>query len=333
MPELRSDPITGRWVVVVAPERSLRPHELGLVEDEPAFESCPFCPGHEDATPQALLARRDGETDGGGWSLRVVPNQFPALRVEMTEGRSGEGMYDRMAGVGAHEVVIETPRHGARLADLDVGQIGAVFQTWAARIADLEGDRRLKHVAVFRNEGARAGATLRHPHSQLIATPVVPPVVQAELDGARTWWSLKQRCVWCDVVHAEQADGRRLVYENAHALVFCPWAPRFPFETWVVPKKHTQWLHRTAPEVLAGTAEALREALVRLDRALDLAPYNLVVHTAPFSLPKGEVFHWHVEILPALVTAAGFEWATGCHINPVPPEEAAGALRAVPSSG
>jgi len=318
----------------MAPERSLRPHELGLVEDEPAFDTCPFCPGHEDATPAELLARRpDGSpANGPDWSLRVVPNPFPALRVELEEGRSGEGMYDRMVGVGAHEVIIETPRHAARLADLEAGDLASVLEAWSARIADLEGDRRLRHAVVFRNEGARSGATLRHPHSQLIAAPIVPPAVRAELDGARAWWSLKQRCVWCDVVHTERSDGRRLVYENASAVVLAPWAPRFPFETWVLPKEHAPWLHRCSADVLRGVADALGEALVRLDRALDLPPYNLVLHTAPFALAEGDVFHWHIEVLPTLVSTAGFEWATGCHINPMPPEEAAAVLRAVPTS-
>ncbi len=327
MPELRSDPITGAWVVVLAPERSLRPHELSVEEVEPILDTCPLCPGNEAATPRALLSH--GED--GDWSLRVVPNPFPALRVELEAVRTGEGMYDRMGGLGAHEVIIESPRHDARMSELSVAEVAGVLDAWRTRIADLARDVRLRHVVVFRNEGAHSGATLRHPHSQLLATPIVPPVVRAELEGARAWWELKERCVWCDVVREERTDGRRLVYEGGHAVVFEPWAPRVPFETWVVPKRHEPWFHACGPEELHGAADALREALRRLDRALDHPPYNLVLHTAPFRMDEDDVFHWHVEVLPALVTSAGFEWGTGCHINPMPPEEAAAVLRAVPT--
>jgi UDPglucose--hexose-1-phosphate uridylyltransferase len=201
MPELRKDPITGRWVII-STDRARRPSDFTRATVEPTGERfCPFCPGHEDKTPPAVLSyHTEGLTHGGRWSLRVVPNKFPALRVEGDLDRQGEGLYDRMNGIGAHEVVIETPDHMATLSSMGERQVAEMLWAFRDRVLDLKKDRRLRYVMLFKNHGEAAGATLEHPHSQIIALPVVPKRVQEELDGARKYFEFKERCVYCDIL-------------------------------------------------------------------------------------------------------------------------------------
>lgn len=331
MPELRRDPLLGRWVII-ATERAFRPSDIP--QGAPAAPNggyCPFCPGHEAATPPEVLAYRPagGAPNGPGWNLRVVPNRYPALMVEGDLDREGLGPYDRMNGIGAHEVIIESPLHEPDLGDLTAEQVEAVLWAYRDRIQDLRRDLRLRYILVFKNQGRRAGATLEHGHSQLIALPIVPRQVEDELAGALKHYQAKERCLFCDIVAHERREGVRVVAENADAIAIAPWAARSPFETWILPKRHHSHFEELPRPQARGVAEILRQTVHRLDLALERAPYNFMLHTAPLREQPMPHFHWHIEIVPALAQVAGFEWGSGFHINPTPPEEAAAFLRKI----
>ena len=326
MPELRKDPIVGRWVII-ATERAKRPVEYARDASQPrpgAF--CPFCPGNEDKTPHEVLVYRPSPT-ARDWALRVVPNKFPVLKIEGDLDRRGEGLYDGMNGVGAHEVIIETPAHDRQFADLDDGANAMVLSAWRDRIVDLRRDTRFRYVMVFKNHGAAAGATLEHTHSQLIALPIVPIAVAAEMTGAQRYWGFKEGCVFCDIVRQELDDGRRVIFENGGFVVAAPYAPKFPFETRIMPKTHRAAYEEAHQRELGQLAGALRTALRKLSVALDRPPYNFILHTAPFGQGDSLHYHWHIEIMPTLTKVAGFEWGSGFYINPTPPEDAAKFLR------
>jgi UDPglucose--hexose-1-phosphate uridylyltransferase len=331
MPELRRDPIVDRWVII-APDRARRPAELCAPVERASGGACPFCPGHEDKTPPELLAVRPHDGPGAqrnrpGWSLRVFPNRQPALGIEGNLDAEGHGLYDRMNGIGAHEVIVETADHGRRLADLARGEVSNLVDAYRARILDLKRDMRFRYVMVFKNQGAAAGAALDHAHSQLIALPTVPKTVSDEMHGARSYWRYKERCVFCDIVRQETREAARLVYENAEMIVVEPYAARFPFETWILPRRHRAAFETCHRGELDALADALRTTLGLLRRALDDPPYNYMLHSAPFREEESPSYHWHVEIMPTLAKVAGFEWGSGFHINPTPPEEAARFLR------
>jgi UDPglucose--hexose-1-phosphate uridylyltransferase len=333
MPELRKDPVVGRWVII-STERSRRP---GHITTEPmngdqAFS--PFVSGREEMTPPEVFAiRPDGSLrNGPGWSVRVVPNKFPALEIEGSLDRRGEGLYDKMNGVGAHEVVIETPDASLQLADLPVDQVQRVLIAWRERMRDLKNDSRLRYALVFKNHGAGAGATIQHSHSQIIATPIIPRMVQEELDGARRYFELKERCVFSDIIDQEtgEGQGRRVVSSSSRFIALAPFAPRFPFETWILPMARRAAFHTIDDDgELMELAEVIKDTLARLNAALDTPPYNIVLHTAPLAEPDLPYYHWHLEIMPKLTRVAGFEIGSGFYINPTPPEDAAQFLRDV----
>ena len=329
MPELRRDPIVGRWVII-STERAHRPTDFRQVlPPMPPQPLCPLCPGNEAQTPPEILAYRGngGAPNSPGWSLRVIPNKFPALQIEGEVAREGIGLYDRMNGVGAHEVIIESPDHKASLAGLSEKHLEDVFWAYRDRILDLRKDSRLRYILIFKNQGAAAGATLEHTHSQLIALPIVPTSVLDEINGCRAHYQDKERCIYCDIIRQEIADRSRVVGENAEFLSIAPYAPRFPFEVWVLPKKHTSYFEESQKFQFEALARLFSDTLRRLDRALGSPPYNFIIHTSPLHEPTGEFYHWHIEVMPKLSQVAGFEWGTGFYINPVPPEEAAAFLR------
>ena len=333
MPELRKDPVVGRWVII-STERSRRPTNFGPTQPQPASSFCPFCPGNEDKTPPEVYAVRanGGPANSGGWSVRVVPNKFPALQIEGSLDRRGEGLYDKMNGVGAHEVVIEGPDHDQELADLPVEHIEQVLLAYRERMLDLHRDKRFRYVLIFKNHGHQAGATLEHTHTQLIATPIIPKSIQEELEGARRYYELKERCVFCDVIQQETADdaARRVVSTSDHFLVIAPFAPRFPFETWILPRRHdASFQIMGEPGEFRDLAAVLKDTIERLNRALDRPPFNFVLHSAPVSDLDLEYYHWHIEIMPKLTRVAGFEIGSGFYINPTPPEDAAQYLREI----
>ncbi|HUD71452.1 MAG TPA: DUF4931 domain-containing protein [Dongiaceae bacterium] len=334
-PELRKDPVLGRWVII-AGERSQRPNPFRRYGTTlPAQEPCPFCPGHESMTPKEVLlyeggsggGAADGGTGGAGWQVRVVPNLFPALRIEGTHDKRGEGLYDIMRGIGAHEVVIETPRHDQDPASFARAQMAEVVRAWRERMIDLLRDTRFQYVMIFKNHGQAAGASLAHAHSQIIALPVTPARIEMELTGTARYFDYRGRCIYCDILTQELADAKRLVAENADFVAFAPFASRFPFEVTILPRRHEPLFQSLTPDLTMTFAEILIDVLRRYKLALNDPPYNVVVHTAPPGHPHPDRYHWQVEVLPKLTEAAGFEWGSGFFINPTPPEEAARALR------
>ena len=339
MPELRKDPLIGRWVII-STERAKRPIDFILPLHEPeAQEPCPFCEGHEADTPPEIVALRanGGAANTPGWTVRVIPSIKPVLRIEGELDRHAKGMYDVMNGVGAHEVLVEDPQHIDNMADLPRERIHQVFQVSSQRMVDLEQDPRFRYALWFKNYGLVAGAgRIRHTRSQLIATPVTPKRVKEELLGAQRYFEDKERCLACDVIAQEREMKERVVWESAHMVVLCPFASRFPFELAFFPKRHSCDFATSTSEALADLAAAMKHVLTRLKAVLDNPPYNVVLHTAPFRrhrLKAGywktieEDYHWHFELIPRLTRVAGFEWGSGFYINPTPPEEAARYLR------
>ncbi|MCD6123671.1 galactose-1-phosphate uridylyltransferase [bacterium] len=340
MSELRHDPVQKRWVIIAA-ERAKRPKEFAHEETvKPTSPiACPFCPGNEDRTPPEIYAVREegSKPNSPGWKLRVIPNKFPVLKVEGELNRRGLGIYDIIDGIGAHEVIIETPDHNAHIGDMPLEDVFNIVKAYRERISDLHKDQRLRYVLIFKNYGAVAGASLGHPHSQLIATPITPRTVAAELDSAKEHYLQKERCLFCDIINQEMALEERIVFVKERFVAFCPFASRFPFEICLLPRYHHHDFSLTSDEDLWAFADALKDILGRLKRVLNNPPYNFMLHTAPNTVYRpGRPFywetlpydwHWHLEIIPRLTKIAGFEWGSGFYINPVPPESAAEALR------
>jgi UDPglucose--hexose-1-phosphate uridylyltransferase len=328
MPELRKDPVTSRWVII-STERGKRPSDFGADRERERVGFCPFCPGNEDKTPPEVLAYRPNGSGPNtpGWSLRVVPNKFPALQIEGDLNRQGDGMYDKMNGIGAHEVVIETPEHGDTLAGMSEQRIEDILWAFHDRVLDLRKDQRFKYILIFKNAGRAAGASLEHPHSQLIATPIIPKRVREELDGAKEYYNYKERCVFCDIVRQEITQGVRLISENDDFVAIAPFASRFPFETWVLPKSHDPSFEDAQKREYVDLSKLLRDLLLRMEKVLLNPPYNLIIHSSPLRETDGRYYHWHIELMPKLTHVAGFEWGSGFYINPTPPEDAAKYLR------
>ncbi len=339
MSELRKDLVSGRWVII-ATERSKRPDDFrpgGAVAPAPeAVGFCPFCEGNEAKTPPEVFALRTAGTapDSPGWTVRVVPNKFPALTPGPPPPRATKGIYQSMEGRGVHEVVIENPDHALELADLPVDHLRDVLGVLQLRIRAIERDLHYQYVQIFKNKGKEAGASLSHPHSQIVATPIIPKRVKEEIYGADRMFRTLKECVYCRVLREEEAAGTRIVSKNAHFTAFAPYASRFPFEMAVYPRRHSAFFTEVRADELVAMAETLKDVLTRLKKTVGDPPFNMVLHQAPNpSLPLKRwtdihlKSHWHVEIIPILTKVAGFEWGTGFYINPVPPETGAQFLR------
>ena len=327
MPELRRDPITGRWVII-ARERGQRPYDFIVEKDKVKGGFCPLCPGNEKTTPPEVLAygRPYDNPNGEGWDLRVVPNKYPALIIEGALDKRGEGIYDKMNGIGAHEVIIETPDHYSTIEELELGKLELVFRAYRDRILDLSQDKRFKYIIVFKNFGKSAGASLEHSHSQLIALPVIPNRIQEELDGCLRYYDYKERCAFCDIIHQEQSQMERIVWENDEFITICPFASRAPFEMVVMPKRHQSRFVSMDDAQFHALTELFSETMRRLNAVVPGVAYNYMLHTAPINQDALEHYHWHIEIMPKLTTIAGFEWGTEFYINPSPPEDCAQIL-------
>ncbi|HSE83612.1 MAG TPA: galactose-1-phosphate uridylyltransferase [Thermodesulfobacteriota bacterium] len=344
MRELRFDPIRNRWVII-STERARRPNdyivagERGDDKPEKNVAACPFCEGSEGKTPSEIFAVRVNGSgpNSPGWRVRVVPNKFPALQIEDNTFRYAMGIFDVVSGAGAHEVIIETPDHDKGLADLDVGWIKDVLLCFRERIKDLLHDNRLRYILIFKNHKEKAGASLMHTHSQLIATPIVPPILKQELAVCRENYRSKERCLICDLIKQETDFRERIVYETERYMIWAPFASSFPFETWILPKKHQHDYSLLDDRELRELAFVMRLNLLSLKNLLNDPPYNFVLHTSPpeFDRPGRPDYwdsieldyHWHMEFVPRLTTIAGFEWGAGFFINPTPPEIAAGYLK------
>jgi UDPglucose--hexose-1-phosphate uridylyltransferase len=328
MPELRKDPVLGRWIII-SKERKKRPTDFPVEVTSGVGGFCPLCSGHEAFTPPEVLAFSETcrKVNESGWQLRVVPNKFPALIIEGDLCKEGLGLYDRMNGIGAHEVIIETPHHNHSFADFSTAEMALVFRAYKERIIDLEKDQRFRYVMVFKNHGRAAGASLEHSHSQLIALPILPRMIVSELEGALSHFKYKERCIFCDIIRQEMQQKDRIVCQNDGFISIMPFAPRTPFEMWILPKRHGSSFYCQSDNELQGLAEVFADSLRRLALCIPDVPYNYVLHTDPLRSGGLEYYHWHFEIVPKLTSIAGFEWGSGFYINPLPPEEAALFLR------
>lgn len=288
-------------------------------------------------TPAEIQAVRSpgSHRDGPGWQVRCIPNKFAALHIEGRFDRRGEGLYDRMNGIGAHEVIIETPDPNARFHEYSIDHISDILRMYRDRSIDLSRDERFRYIQIFRNYGESAGATMAHPHSQVIALPILPRWVREEIHQALEYWKIKERCLFCDIVTQDE-DGPRMVTSNSHFVALAPFASKFPFETWIYPREHAPYFHLIPDDQIASLAMILKSTLTALSQAINDPPYNLIIHSAPQKPEKvyhgsgnrvQDYYHWHIEIIPRATKVAGFEYGTGFYINPVLPENAAQYLR------
>jgi UDPglucose--hexose-1-phosphate uridylyltransferase len=306
---------------------------------------CPFCEGKESMTTSEVFAIRSAGSapNGPGWEVRSIVSKMPILSNTANGHDSrAAGIYDTRDGVGQHEIIVETPKHQHDLDEFSLKEIEGVLKAYAARIAQLSNDSRFEYALLFKNHGLVSGAAtdvIRHSRSQLLAMPIIPKRTKEELALTKSYYERRERCVVCDILKQESSEGTRVVVENASFFAYCPFASRSPFEMWVLPKKHSADFASTEGAAFADLAWVLKQCLVKLNRLLDDPPHNLILHTAPFRHKKKSVYwktieddyHWYWQIMPRLTLSAGFEWGTGIHINPTPPEEAAALLRDTPT--
>ena len=334
MPEFRKDPLLDRWVIIAA-ERAKRPH--GRIAHLPAAADgiCPFCAGNESMTPPPVLVlpNEQGSGNGASWSVRVVPNKYPALvhRDEVKYSPSVAGrLFHATDGAGIHEVAIEGSGHATEMAALSESDVIHVLHAYQERMRRFRGDARWRYALIYKNQGAEAGATIAHTHSQITALPFLPKQAREEFDAAAKYHRSEGRCVYCDIIEAEKKFRRRIVMDCNGFVALCPFASRVAGETWILPERHASCFEFGARQDIAALAGVLRQTLIRLSRCFEGPPVNYVLHSNPLDEPQAESFHWHFEILPKLHHVAGFEWGTGCYMNPLPPEDAARRLREVP---
>ncbi len=331
MSELRRDPITGRWVIVDTDHPN---SPADYLYDQHTFRggTCPFCVGNEHMTPPEIEALREpgSHANGPGWYARVVPNKFPALQIEGDLEKQGMGIYDMSSGIGAHEVLIESPHHHKDIHELQNHEIEQYLSLSCSRALDLTRDRRFKYIMVFKNFGVSAGASLEHPHTQLIALPMVPKSVAEEIKGAQNYFEFRERCIFCDIIRQETEEKERIVSENRFFISFCPVVSRFPFEIWIMPKKHSAYFCHMQSDEIPALAQILKETVAKLKKIFPNICYNYILHSSPVNSETSiEGYHWHIEFMPKLTRVAGFEWGSGFYLVATPPERAAQYLKDV----
>ncbi len=327
MAELRREPVTRMWVVVT------NDHPKGPSDYLPfkppyrvqeAENPCPFCPGNEKTTPRETFSLRQ---DKARWLVRVVPNKSPFFHIEGDFDRRPEGMYDIMEAIGAHEIVVESPDHGQSLATMEPGQIEKILLAYRERLIDLEKDERFQQFLILKNH---PGVFNRHPHSHLMAMPVIPKRMDEEIWGTLDYYQRKERCIFCDIIKEEISTKKRVVLETVHFLIFLPFASRYPFESWIIPKVHSPDFHRIKEEEIADLSVAIQSLFHSFSKLLSDPPYSLTFHTSPIrNRYHRQEYHWHIETRLRIGLREGFEWGTGFFVNPTPPEDAAKFLREV----
>jgi UDPglucose--hexose-1-phosphate uridylyltransferase len=323
-PEMRKDPIVDRWVLF-STDRLGRPQEVGESATADRLSPCPFCAGHEYLTPPAVLQL----PEAGPWRVRIVPNTFPAIRGDGPFRPRSDGLLVGGPAAGLHEVVIECPNHDANLARLNAGHAVDLTSAVAARMRRWRIGRPELFPFWFKNHGAPSGASLEHAHSQLVGLPRVPELVAQEIEAGLRHFNSTNRCIFCDLIHQEQASALRILIQSARFVALAPYASRFPGEVWILPLNHGSHFDLAGEDDVAELGEMYHHILRKLDSGLDDPPLNAFIHTAPFDAPDLPYYHWHMEILPRLTGIAGFECGAGLNINPVPPEQAAEYLRSV----
>lgn len=330
MPELRQDPTTREWVII-ATDRAKRPHDFqreappsGLGAHDPR---CPFCPGNEHLTPPEEYAIRPDGASTGSWRVRVTSNKFAALVPEGGLERRDSGSFRQMTGYGKHEVIVETPRHDQPMALMDRSQVEDVIRAYRARYLALREDKCVELILIFKNHGRAAGTSLEHPHSQLVATPVVPATVRLRYETATRYHDDTGRCIYCVVRDEELEHGERVILQTNKFVAFHPFASRMPFETWIVPRQHDSCLGHITDDAICDLAGVLQTVLKKLYFGLGNPDFNYIVHSAPIEDEGKDYYIWHIQILPRLTLQAGFELGSGMYINVVFPEETAAFMR------
>lgn len=324
MPQLRRDPITKRWVLMVEDEHQLLKEPVVKSASDSSNIVCPFCPGNEAMTPNEIMSYRQPNTlpNEKGWTIRVIPNKFPALGITGDLERLSQGLYDTMNGVGSHEIIIESSDHNDGFHNYSVDQIKRIIHTYVDRVRDLRRDRRLHSVLIYKNHGLSAGTTLTHPHSQLIAAPIIPKRLMEEIEGAKRFFYYKERCVYCDLVKQELTSGDRIISENEYFVSMSPFASRFPFEICIIPKDHKDSFGDIDNLETESLAYIMQNTFQRLNKLFDNPDFNFVIHSSPYDEHCSDYYHWHIEIVPRLSSTSTLEWGSGFYVNPISPEKA-----------
>ena len=328
MAEIRRDLVKNNWVAIAA-DMALKPHDFPInrrgIETIGNHVFCPFCEGNELSTPSEIMACRDNgsEANAPGWSIRVIPNKFSVFHLEGVLEKSHSGIYSNYNGVGMQEVIIETPEHGVDLHEFNQEKIEQVFRILKRRYNELSQDDRIKYIQIYKNRGIFAGASLEHSHSQMMALPFVPRWNSGLVD----YYQKNEQCLLCAIMAQEKQNGVRLVYETEHFLLICPYASRFSYETWVIPRKHCEHFGAISEVEIKDLAMVCRAYTQMMVKSLQNPAYNFVFNTAPVNVPYQPGFHWYMEITPRLLVTAGVDIATGIYMNPVAPELSAALFR------
>lgn len=327
MSELRKDLTTGRWVIIHKEGKKIKkrlPSQNSVkLKDK---ENCPFCPGgSSELQEKEILSYREKNT----WSIRVVPDKYPIVESKGELGSEGVGVvYDRMNSIGAHEIIIESPVHEQDLNTSPYDQIEKLIWAYKERFLKLKEDKKLKHILIVKNYGKIAGGLISHPHSQLIALPIIPKSINEELKGGKKYFNFHQRCVYCDIIYEELSRPKeRIILSSNHFISFVPFASRFSYETWILPCIHNSSFENITSQEIKSLAIILRDTLFKVKKNLNNPGYNLILHSAPLKENHSLEYHWHIEIMPKLYRPTGYEWGSGVYINYVFPEEAAKRLR------
>ncbi len=327
MPEFRQNLATKEWVII-SPERGKRPSDF--IKDQfkkeplPSYDhDCPFCAGNEEKTPPEVY-RFPSE---GNWQARVVPNKFAALKSNLATTRTNVGAFLAAKGFGIAEVVIESPKHDTHPALMKIEEVLEILKAYRRRQEEISKNKEINLITIFRNHGTKAGTSLEHPHSQIIATPIVPPHVRYPIEQAILHFDDSGRCVYCEMIEEERRQKERLIIDSDSFIAFCPYASRTPFETRIYPKRHMTVFSHTTDAELEELAWVLRNALLKIHLCLDNPDYNFIIRSAPVGEESARYLHWYMVIIPRIAVPAGFEIGSGIYINSVPPEDSARYLR------
>ncbi len=321
MAELRKDPVSGNWVVIgYASAKS------------DAVGECPFCPGNEHLTPKTIREVRGPD----GWLTRCFPAGNPVFMVEVGENKRAEGLYDKMGNVGAHEIVVESPSHTKTMSDFTEDELLILLDIYSERTLYLKKDKRFKYIQAFKNHGELAGSYILHPHSHILATPIVPQRIELELENSRRHYMQKERCLFCDIIAQESRQNKRVVSMNSSFIAICPFASRFPYEMWILPKFHLESFEEFRDEApKRDLASLMLDVVKRLEKVVNA--YSFVIHTSPNylkssarddDLPVSSYFHWHIELLPRDFRSSRYKREDQFYVVPLTPEEATISLEA-----
>jgi UDPglucose--hexose-1-phosphate uridylyltransferase len=322
MPELRRDMVRDNWVVI-ATDRALKPNDFPInkqgMQNAEFNGFCPFCEGNESFTPEEIAAFRPNgsQANSPGWQVRTVPNKFSAFQLEGVLEKQNAGMYSSYNGLGKHEVVVETPEHGVDLHQYSLERIEMIFKMLRDRYNELSKDERIKYIHMYKNRGLFAGASLGHSHSQIVGLPLVPN----ENGGITKHFEQTGHCLLCDILEQEIQDQQRVIFETDTYLLVCPYASRFSYETWIVPKKHIAHFGEIDNQQISELASILKHFINAMLECLHDPSYNMVIVSSPVNekSPAG-AYHWYIEISPRLIVTAGLEIGTGYYVNPAAPE-------------